>query len=125
MNITDITSQDEVKPLALQCADPHVYFHTDGYYYFTYMRHRELPLAILRHCFTSYACKALCVSTFTCYCSNDVIYIASAAKVIERLCKSLAYRTDCHPSAHALADLVTDVSCVDVREDECVCLLCS
>ena len=97
MNITDITSQDEVKPLALQCADPHVYFHTDGNYYFTYM----------------------------CYCSNDVIYIASAAKVIERLCKSLAYRTDCHPSAHALADLVTDVSCVDVREDECVCLLCS
>lgn len=47
MNITDITSQDEVKPLALQCADPHVYFHTDGNYYFTYMRHRELPLAIL------------------------------------------------------------------------------
>lgn len=43
MNITDITSQNEVKPLALQCADPHVYFHTDGYYYFTYMRHRELP----------------------------------------------------------------------------------
>ena len=64
MNITDITSQNEVKPLALQCADPHVYFHTDGYYYFTYMRHRELPLAILVHCFTNYACKALCVSTF-------------------------------------------------------------
>ena len=36
MNITDITLQDELKPLALQCADPHVYLHSDGYYYFTY-----------------------------------------------------------------------------------------
>ena len=36
MNITDITEQDELEPLALQCADPHVYFHADGYYYFTY-----------------------------------------------------------------------------------------
>ena len=65
MNITDITSQNEVKPLALQCADPHVYFHTDGYYYFTYMRHRELPLAILVHCFTSYACKAVTATVAT------------------------------------------------------------
>lgn len=35
-NITDITENDERKPFALQCADPYVYYHTDGYYYFTY-----------------------------------------------------------------------------------------
>lgn len=35
MNITDITSEDEKKPLILQRADPYVYFHSDGYYYFT------------------------------------------------------------------------------------------
>lgn len=36
MNITDITQSDEGVPLAEQCADPFVTFHTDGYYYFTY-----------------------------------------------------------------------------------------
>lgn len=36
MNITDITEADEARPLALQCADPFVMLHTDGYYYFTY-----------------------------------------------------------------------------------------
>ena len=36
MNITDITEEDEKKPLVEQCADPYVYFHKDGYYYFTY-----------------------------------------------------------------------------------------
>ena len=35
MNITDITEDDERKPLILQRADPYVYFHSDGYYYFT------------------------------------------------------------------------------------------
>ena len=35
MNITDITEADECKPLVLQRADPYVYYHTDGYYYFT------------------------------------------------------------------------------------------
>jgi len=35
MNITDITDGDEKEPLVLQRADPYVYFHTDGYYYFT------------------------------------------------------------------------------------------
>lgn len=36
MNITDITDEDEKKPLVRQTADPYVYFHKDGYYYFTY-----------------------------------------------------------------------------------------
>ncbi len=35
MNITDITEKDEEKPLIKQRADPYVYFHSDGYYYFT------------------------------------------------------------------------------------------
>ena len=35
MNITDITEQDEKSPLIRQRADPFVYFHEDGYYYFT------------------------------------------------------------------------------------------
>ncbi len=35
MNITDITEKDEEKPLILQRADPYVYYHEDGYYYFT------------------------------------------------------------------------------------------
>lgn len=35
MNITDITDEDERKPLVEQRADPYVYFHKDGYYYFT------------------------------------------------------------------------------------------
>lgn len=35
-NITDITEEDELKPLVEQTADPYVYYHTDGYYYFTY-----------------------------------------------------------------------------------------
>ena len=35
MNITDITEADEKKPLINQRADPFVYLHTDGYYYFT------------------------------------------------------------------------------------------
>jgi len=35
MNITDITENDEKTPLIKQRADPFVYFHTDGYYYFT------------------------------------------------------------------------------------------
>ena len=35
MNITDITENDEKRPLVEQRADPYVYFHTDGYYYFT------------------------------------------------------------------------------------------
>ena len=35
MNITDITEKDESSPLIMQRADPYVYFHTDGYYYFT------------------------------------------------------------------------------------------
>lgn len=35
-NITDITENDEIKPLVNQCADPYVYYHTDGYYYYTY-----------------------------------------------------------------------------------------
>ena len=35
MNITDITENDEKKPLIAQRADPYVYYHTDGYYYFT------------------------------------------------------------------------------------------
>ncbi len=35
MNITDITEQDEKHPLIEQRADPYVYYHTDGYYYFT------------------------------------------------------------------------------------------
>ncbi len=34
-NITDITEKDEKVPLILQRADPYVYFHKDGYYYFT------------------------------------------------------------------------------------------
>lgn len=35
MNITDITEQDEKSPLIEQRADPYVYYHKDGYYYFT------------------------------------------------------------------------------------------
>lgn len=35
-NITDITQEDELKPLVRQTADPYVYYHKDGYYYFTY-----------------------------------------------------------------------------------------
>ncbi len=35
MNITDIAEEDEKKPLVMQRADPYVYFHEDGYYYFT------------------------------------------------------------------------------------------
>src|SRR5574344_708704 len=35
MNITDVTEADEKKPLIEQRADPYVYLHTDGYYYFT------------------------------------------------------------------------------------------
>lgn len=35
MNITDITENDERTPLISQRADPYVYLHTDGYYYFT------------------------------------------------------------------------------------------
>ncbi|MCR5189053.1 MAG: glycoside hydrolase family 43 protein [Treponema sp.] len=35
MNITDITNEDERKPLIEQRADPYVYYHKDGYYYFT------------------------------------------------------------------------------------------
>jgi len=35
MNITDITEKDEESPLIEQRADPYVYYHTDGYYYFT------------------------------------------------------------------------------------------
>ena len=35
MNITDITEQDEKSPLIMQRADPYVYYHKDGYYYFT------------------------------------------------------------------------------------------
>ncbi len=35
MNITDITEEDEKSPLILQRADPYIYFHRDGYYYFT------------------------------------------------------------------------------------------
>src|SRR5574344_818175 len=33
--ITDITVEDEKKPLIEQRADPYVYYHKDGYYYFT------------------------------------------------------------------------------------------
>ena len=35
MNITDIVEKDESEPLIKQRADPYIYFHTDGYYYFT------------------------------------------------------------------------------------------
>ena len=35
MNITDITEADEKTPLIRQRADPFVYLHSDGYYYFT------------------------------------------------------------------------------------------
>ncbi len=35
-NITDITQEDERIPLVRQTADPYVYYHSDGYYYFTY-----------------------------------------------------------------------------------------
>ncbi|MCR5045754.1 MAG: glycoside hydrolase family 43 protein [Treponema sp.] len=35
MNYIDLTVEDEKKPLILQRADPFVYYHTDGYYYFT------------------------------------------------------------------------------------------
>ena len=35
MNITDITAEDETRPLIAQRADPYVYYHSDGYYYFT------------------------------------------------------------------------------------------
>lgn len=35
MNITDITEQDEGKPLILQRADPFAMLHSDGYYYYT------------------------------------------------------------------------------------------
>ncbi|MCR5252874.1 MAG: glycoside hydrolase family 43 protein [Treponema sp.] len=35
MNYIDLTEQDEKKPLILQRADPHIYYHKDGYYYFT------------------------------------------------------------------------------------------
>ncbi len=35
MNITDITEQDERKPLILQRADPFAMLHSDGYYYYT------------------------------------------------------------------------------------------
>ena len=34
-NITDITDSDEKQPLIPQRADPYVYLHKDGYYYFT------------------------------------------------------------------------------------------
>ncbi|MCH5295292.1 MAG: glycoside hydrolase family 43 protein [Treponema sp.] len=34
-NITDITEADERQPLIPQRADPYVYYHKDGYYYFT------------------------------------------------------------------------------------------
>lgn len=35
-NITDIIQEDEKIPLIRQTADPYVYYHSDGYYYFTY-----------------------------------------------------------------------------------------
>lgn len=35
-NITDITQEDEKIPLVRQTADPYIYYHSDGYYYFTY-----------------------------------------------------------------------------------------
>ncbi|HBG66387.1 MAG TPA: alpha-N-arabinofuranosidase [Treponema sp.] len=35
MNITDITEEDESRPLVSQRADPYICFHKDGYYYFT------------------------------------------------------------------------------------------
>ncbi len=33
--ITEISEEDELKPLIMQRADPYVYLHHDGYYYFT------------------------------------------------------------------------------------------
>ena len=35
MNYIDLTQEDEAKPLIMQRADPYIYYHTDGYYYFT------------------------------------------------------------------------------------------
>ena len=35
MNYIDLTEKDESKPLIMQRADPYVYYHSDGYYYFT------------------------------------------------------------------------------------------
>ena len=35
MNYIDLKEEDEKKPLIMQRADPYIYYHTDGYYYFT------------------------------------------------------------------------------------------
>lgn len=35
MNAIELTAEDEKKPLIKQRADPYIYYHTDGYYYFT------------------------------------------------------------------------------------------
>ena len=35
MNYIDLKEEDENRPLIMQRADPYVYYHTDGYYYFT------------------------------------------------------------------------------------------
>lgn len=35
MNFTDVSEEDEKSPIIEQRADPYIYYHTDGYYYFT------------------------------------------------------------------------------------------
>lgn len=51
-----------------------------------------------------------------------VLSAAAARQIVERLRESLADRSDGYESAQTLGYLIADVACVDVGEDEHVCL---
>ena len=53
---------------------------------------------------------------------HNIFDIAAARKVVEGLCKALAYGAYRHVAAEALGDFISDVAGVDVGEDEYVCV---
>jgi hypothetical protein len=62
----------------------------------------------------------------SCYDSHLVnfVCVASSGQVVDRSVESEKDRTVSSISAKTLSDLVADVSCFDVREDECGSVSC-
>ena len=54
----------------------------------------------------------------------EFIYAAASRKVIDRSCEALKEAV-CFCFADPLDELVSDVSCLKVREDEDICLTCN
>ena len=66
----------------------------------------------------------LALNCSDCYNAYDIVCGASTGQIVDRSCDTLGNRAVCFCLCQSLNELVTDVACIQVRENQDICMTC-